>query len=82
MLMSLKLAKFGLTATEADVMRLGKHVGADDNLDNISTEAVSGDKSTEGCVYSSKGAQTKTVGWPRLQRKRVGRFTELTKQWM
>ena len=43
-LMSLKLAKFGLTATEADVMRLGKHVGADDNLENISTEAVCGDK--------------------------------------
>jgi hypothetical protein len=51
-LMSLKLAKFGLTATEADVMRLGKHVGADDNLENISTEAVCGDKSTEGvCVF-------------------------------
>ena len=50
--MSMKLAKFGLTATEADVMRLGKHIGADDDLDHLSTEAVCGDKATEGvCVF-------------------------------
>ena len=50
--MSMKLAKFGLTATEADVMRLGRHIGADDDLDHLSTEAVCGDKATEGvCVF-------------------------------
>ena len=51
-LMSMKLAKFGLTATEADVMRLGKHIDTDDILDSTSTEAVSGDRSTEGvCIH-------------------------------